>query len=296
MEKKIKINYSLKEFSIDILYDIIGSIFYAIAIYTFASNANFAPGGVSGVAIIVNHLTPIPIGIASVIINIPIILLTYKTLGRKFFLKTIKTIIINTIFIDLIFPMFPTYSGDPFLACIFTGVFFGAGCAFPYMRGSSTGGIDFVILALRKKHPHMTIGKISLIVNMIVVVSGGFVFNSIDAVLFGVISTFIDASFVDRIMFGLGNGGKLINIIVKKGNGSKVAKAISDKTERGATLIPAIGTYTKEERDMVVCACSRRQFYIIKKAVNEVDNKALVMIQESSEIFGEGFGRLEDED
>lgn len=115
----------LQNIAIDLFCDVLGSILSAIGIYTFAKLASFAPGGISGVALILNHLWNLPIGTTSLVINIPLILLSYRIVGRKFMIKSIRTILINTFFLDFVFPLTPAYDGNPMLAALFSGVFFG---------------------------------------------------------------------------------------------------------------------------------------------------------------------------
>lgn len=112
-----------REFLIDIFCDILGSILYSIGIYTFAKDAGFAPGGMSGLALIINHLWNIPIGFMTLILNIPFILFSYKVVGRKFLLKTAKTMLITTFFLDIVFPYLPptqaVHSFPPFIRAHF---------------------------------------------------------------------------------------------------------------------------------------------------------------------------------
>ena len=100
---------ALKTFAVDTVYDVVGSILFAIGVYTFAKSADFAPGGVSGLALICNYLWDLPIGTMTLIINIPIIIISYKVVGRKFLLKSFKTMVISTLFLDLVFPLTPLY-------------------------------------------------------------------------------------------------------------------------------------------------------------------------------------------
>ena len=120
----------LQNIAIDLFCDVLGSILSAIGIYTFAKLASFAPGGISGVALILNHLWNLPIGTTSLVINIPLILLSYRIVGRKFMIKSIRTILINTFFLDFVFPLTPAYDGNPMLAALFSGVFFGCGLVY----------------------------------------------------------------------------------------------------------------------------------------------------------------------
>ena len=241
---------ALKTFAVDTVYDVVGSILFAIGVYTFAKSADFAPGGVSGLALICNYLWDLPIGTMTLIINIPIIIISYKVVGRKFLLKSFKTMVISTLFLDLVFPLTPLYTGNSFLAAIFSGVFMGAGLALIYMRGSSTGGTDF------------------------------------DAVLYGVISTYAASVIIDKIIYGAGSG-KLAIIITT--DGYATAKKIDEETGRGATLIKAIGTYSGIERHLILCACGKAEIFKVRNAAHAVDPNAFVMITEASEVFGEGF-------
>ena len=121
-------------------YDIIGSIILSIGIYMFAEHSDFIPGGVSGIALILNHLFKLPVGIITLCINIPLMLFSYKIVGKEFIYKTIRSLIILTIFLDFIFPLFPYYHRDPMLAAVFAGLFTGIGISIFYMHGSSSGG------------------------------------------------------------------------------------------------------------------------------------------------------------
>lgn len=280
MKNKIKI------FAVDTLYDIIGSILFALGIYTFAKAGNFAPGGVSGLALIFNHLFKAPIGTTSLALNIPIILISFKVLGKTFLIKSLRTMLISTIFLDFVFPMFPIYKGDSFLAALFTGVFVGAGLALIYMRGSSTGGADFLIISIRKILPHFSLGQITLVIDTVIIVLGGLVFRNIDAVLYGAVSTFATSYVIDMVMYGAGSG-KLAIIITTAGN--EIAQRISAETDRGCTIVPAIGAYSGEGREMLLCACSKPEIIKVRNAAHTIDSDAFVMITEASEVFGEGF-------
>ena len=127
--KKAKI----KNLVLDLLYDIIGAFFYAVGFYTFAKMANFAPGGLTGLALIMNSLWKFPIGITTMVLNIPLILISGKLVGKTFLLKTIKTMCFCTLFLDIIFPHLPAYMGSRFMAALYSGIFIGISLALFYM-------------------------------------------------------------------------------------------------------------------------------------------------------------------
>ena len=285
--KKELIPYMKKELWPDLLYDIIGSILYAFGVYTFAVGADFAPGGVSGMAVIIHHFfEQVPIGTCILCINIPIILLCYRVMGKLFLIKSLKTMVISSFFLDAVFPRIPLYEGDTLLGSVFAGVFMGLGLACIYMRGSSTGGSDFFILSLNKLFPHRSIAQITMIADGSIVVLGGLLYGRIDALLLGVIATFASSSVIDAVMIGK-QSGKMVTII--SSNGQAIADAINSEVGRGSTIIQAAGTYTGAPRQVLMCACNKNQISAIRKIAFRLDNHAIVTVGSYDEAFGEGF-------
>ena len=204
--KKMRAEHSKKELAVDILYDIIGSILFGAGIYTFAEGGNFAPGGISGIALIMNKLWNLPVGTMTLILNIPLVIISYKTVGKRFLMKTARTMIISTIFVDLVFPMFPYYTGQRLLAAIYSGALLGLGMVLFYMRGSSSGGADFLTMTIKKKRPHMSLGRLTLLIDLIIILIGWPVFGDVDSVLYGLIAVFVCSVVIDKILYGIGAG------------------------------------------------------------------------------------------
>jgi uncharacterized membrane-anchored protein YitT (DUF2179 family) len=273
---------------IDFIFDIAGSILYAIGLYTFAKMANFAPAGLSGVALILNYLWGLPIGITTLLLNIPFVIFSFRIVGKQFLLKTARTMVISIIFLDVIFPHTPMYTGSPVLAALYAGIFMGAGIALFYLRGSSSGGTDFLIMSIKMLKPHLSIGTVTMVIDLFIILLGWPVFGNVDAVLYGLASTFVMSVVIDKIMYGMGAGTLAIIITTQ---GEMVAKKIGEIIGRGSTIIPAKGSYTQTKRQVLLCACSGSQAYTVRRAVYEMDESAFVMLTETSEVFGEGFSR-----
>ena len=285
-KSKEEIRKSAKRIALDTVCDVIGSVLYAMGLYTFAKMANFSPGGISGIALILNYLWKLPVGVMTLIMNIPLVIASYKIVGGRFLAKTAKTMIITTVFLDLIFPLLPLYTGNRMMAALYSGLCMGAGMAFFYMRGSSSGGMDFLSMIIKVKHPHISLGIVTAVSDFLVILIGWPVFKDADAVLYGLICSFSASIVIDRVLYGLG-AGKLVIVITN--NTDALTEKISELTDRGSTIIRAIGSYTKEDRDVILCACSKSQTYMITNAAHEVDPGAFVMVTETSEVFGEGF-------
>lgn len=281
--------YGWKAAGRDLLHDIVGSILYAAGIYTFAATADFAPGGITGVAMIINHFIPwLRIGMVSLIINIPVAIICYRLLGRVFFFKSVKSMLISAFFLDVIFPLLPQYNGaeNPLLAALFAGALSGIGLAAIYMPGSSTGGTDFIIMSIRKLKPHLSIGTISLFIDGTVILLGGFVFGNINAVLYGVLMTIVSTTVIDKIMYGTGTRRMLL---VVSDHAQEIANAIMEETERGATIADVRGAYTGNTHQMMMCVCSKVEVYEARKIINRIDPTSIVMLTTVDEAYGEGF-------
>ena len=227
--KKMRAEHPKKELAVDILYDIIGSILFGAGIYTFAEGGNFAPGGISGIALIMNKLWNLPVGTMTLILNIPLVIISYKTVGKRFLMKTARTMIISTIFVDLVFPMFPYYTGQRLLAAIYSGALLGLGMVLFYMRGSSSGGADFLTMTIKKKRPHMSLGRLTLLIDLIIILIGWPVFGDVDSVLYGLIAVFVCSMVIDKILYGIG-AGTLAIIVTSKGE--ETAEEIEEELQQ----------------------------------------------------------------
>nr|WP_294463798.1 YitT family protein [uncultured Sellimonas sp.] len=276
-----------KKLGIDILVDIIGGILIAIGTYNFAAMAKFPMVGFNGIALIFYQLFGLPIGTVAMLLNIPVAIACFRILGKDFFIRSIRTIIITSIIMDVVAPLFPVYTGDRMLAAICTGVFSGLGYAMIYMRNTSTGGSDFIMLSIKALNPHLSIGNISFALEAIVVLLGtALVSKDIDSLIYGMMISFILSAVVDKVMYGI-DSGKMTLIVTDFP--VEVAARIDQEVGRGCTFLKAEGSYSHINRDVVLCACNNKEMYGIRRVVKEIDPKAFIIIVESNEVVGEGF-------
>lgn len=227
-----------KELFIDILVDIAAGIIIAIGVYNFALNADFPVAGFSGIAIILYHLFGLPIGAGTIILNIPVAIMCYKFLGKGFFMKSMKSMIITSVIMDYVAPLFPVYEGDRLLAALCMGVLCGIGYAMIFMRASSTGGQDFITMAIKKIKPHMSLGNITFGFDIFTILLGFVVvFKDVDGLIYGIIVTYLMATVMDRIMYGI-DEGKMTLIVTEQGE--EMCKHIDAYTGRGSTILHGI--------------------------------------------------------
>ena len=184
-------------------FDIFGSLFMGASIVCFAVQADFAPGGVNGLALLVNYLFSIPIGLAVVLSNIPIILLTFRKLGKEFFIISVKTMLISSLFIDYVLCYFPVYTGSRLAASILSGITSGIGYSLIFNEGSSTGGTDFIIVAIRQKRPKLSFGLLAFFIDGIVIVLSVFVYQELWTFVYGSVYTVITSLAIDGTTYVL---------------------------------------------------------------------------------------------
>ena len=270
----------------NLAHDILGSVAYAIGVYTFASNAGFAPGGIAGIGVIFNYLFNLPIGLIVLAFNVPVVLIALKYLGKRYLLRTFQTLLINALFLDLLAPMFPRYAGSPLLAALFGGGISGLGLAIIYSAGSCTGGSDLIIMSLRKMRPHLSVGQITLLIDGSLILLGAFIYSNIDAVLYGIVFTFASTFVIDRYM-GRMTSGKMVLIISR--NGQEIGARILKEPDRGVTRLSGQGMYSGENKDVLMCACTRSQLPGIRQIVAQSDTDAIMIIMDFSEVHSRGF-------
>ena len=204
-----------KELLVQIMWELAGSIFYAIGIYNFALQAEFPMTGFSGISIILYRLFNISIGLSTVLLNIPVAILCCKLLGRKFFVSSIRCMLLSSFMLTLLRRYFRCIRETDCLRHCALGVFCGIGYAMIYTRNSSTGGADFIIMAVKALRPHLSMGNISFLTDVGIILVGGLLFRDIDGMIYGMIVNILSAVVIDKMIYGM-NSGKVAFIVTKK--------------------------------------------------------------------------------
>ncbi|MBQ4129688.1 MAG: YitT family protein [Ruminococcus sp.] len=270
----------------------IGSVMYAASVNTFTSPNNIAPGGLTGVGTMLNHLFDLPIGVVILVLNIPLFIWGAIENGRKFLTKTIVATVLVSVIIDVMAPFSYKYEGDTLLAAIFGGLLSGLGLAFIFFRGGTTGGTDIVARIIHKHHPHISVGTMILIVDAVVFIAAAFVYQSIESALYAVITVFVSTKVIDTVIYGIAHdNGKLMFIITNKYE--ELSSEIIERIGRGVTLLDAQGAYKNESKKVLLCAVRPSQVHKTKVLVNSVDENAFIVVTTANAISGKGFAPTE---
>ena len=280
-------------FKKDFLMEIIASVSFAIGVVTFSAPNNIIGGGVTGVAIILNYLTNIPIGLLTFCLNFPLIIFGFWKIGRLFMIKTFRVVILTSFATDFLTPYLPLYEGNTILASLFAGVFIGITLGIVMLRGGSTGGTDIIVKYIKKKRPHMQLGSVVFLTDLVVILGGSIVFKDIEVILLGIICTYATSEVINRMIKGDDERWMLISITRDY---KKVASAIMSDVDRGATIFKCEGAYSGEEMGMVLSVMESSEIVKAKRAIKQVDPKAFNLVSSVAETLGEGFKNIHNED
>ena len=266
----------------------VGSAIFALGFDIFLMPHQFGAGGVSGLAVIINAFAPfLSVGVISLIVNIPLFIAGYRTIGRKFFWGSLAGMLISSVLIDA-FAFLPIISTEPLLGAIFGGLLVGGGCGIVFMQGASTGGVDIAARLLKRKFLELPIGKLMLMVDMCIAILTGIAFRDLNKVLYCIVALFVCSEATDAVVYRLDYSYAAIIITDLD---ASVRDAIDEKLVRGCTYLKGEGSYTHQEKNVIFCAIKRQQIAELKEIVMNVDPNAFLVLQEAHQVLGEGFER-----
>ena len=271
---------------------VIGALIYSVGTQSFIVPANIAPGGAVGIALMMNYVTGLPVGRMTLLVNLPLLVLAWFYLSRRFALRTAVACGICSIILDyVVAPICPVYAGDRMMSSLYGGILVGIGMAFIFLSGSTTGGSDVAGYLFQKKYPHVQIGRALLIIDGIILSLSIFVFRNVDAALFGMISLYAQTKVIDTIIYGSDAGSKASIIIAHP---DEIAGRIIRELDRSATILPGKGAYSGRETSVVLCTVRKSEFARLKRIIHETDENAFVMVTETTEVIGLGFKDFSD--
>ena len=270
---------------IEIMQIILGTAITAYSTSLVLLPNKLSTGGFSGIGTVIHYLFDIKIGTAVFLLNMPIFIIAYFKAGKKFFFHSILGTIFLSIFLNL-FGNFKPLTGDRFLACIYGGVISGIGSAITLRANGSTGGSELLARIIKAYKQDLSVSNIIAILDFLIITLNVIVFRKIEIGLYSAIAIFISGKMLDIFFEGI-NFAKMLLIISPKYQ--EISERINNEIERGATGIKATGMYKKEERTILLCVASRQEIGKIRLIINDIDEKAFIIITDAREVFGEGF-------
>ncbi len=256
----------------------VGSVIVGVAYNLFLIPHEILSSGLSGIAIMLGLITPLNTGVINFLLNLPLLLVGVKKLGKQFIYYTIFSVVMISVSLYVI-PIYEV-STEPVLSSLFGGVLTGLGIGLIFRASGSSGGFDIIAMLLTKKKD-FPLGALLSAMNGVVVAASGFIFTW-DAALYTMLAIYATGKVVDAIHT---NHIKLtLTIITAKG------EAVKDKllanVYRGVTMMPGVGAYSGEERAVLMTVITRYQLNSVKEMIHEADPNAFINVTETVEVFG----------
>ena len=264
---------------------IFGCILMAAGTSFFLLPNKLSAGGFAGISTIVYYLFKIPLGTFMLAINVPVFILTYYKLGKRFAINSIIGATLYSVFVD-IFDKLPAVTDDRLLACIYGGILTGVGTGILLNVKSSTGGTELVTNIIRSYNAKYTTSKLIIIIDTVIVILNVIFFGEIEIGLYSAIAIIIMGKVIDILVEGT-NFSKLLFIISEKND--KIAKEIGTNVKRGSTGIYGKGMFKDNSKIVLMCAIRRGDLPKVKQIVKEIDKDAFIIISNAREVLGMGF-------
>lgn len=263
----------------------VSAFIYAAAVSLFIDPNNMAPGGVTGIAIIISRFVQMETGTLIFLFNIPILLFAIWKFGIRFTISTIYATALISIFANILAP-FGAATNDILLAALSGGVLYAVSIGMIMKSGATTGGMDIVVKWLRLKFPYLKTGVLFFITDVIIICASGIVFRDIDAALYAGITVIISSFVLDIVLYGK-DEAKLLYIISDKP--AKITERILEELDIGVTHIEGRGAYSGKEKKVLMCVAKKQVSPQVEDIVREEDADAFMVITSATEIYGEGY-------
>jgi len=288
---KVKNQNKILEFIIELIYITIGAAFIAIGINLFLLPNKMTTGGASGIATVLYYTFNIPMGVTTILINIPLFVFAILKLGKSFAVKTIISTSLLSIFLDMfeVNEIANNINLDLIISCILGGITTGIGLSLTFKAGASSGGSDLLANIIYKMTKKESVSQILLIIEVVIISTVIFVFKDINLGLYSIIAMIISTKVIDVIFEGI-YYTKVATIITDSKD--EIVDRILNELKRGATVSEAKGAHTNNTKHVITCIISRTQISKIKQIVREEDEDAIMYFTSANEALGLGFKSL----
>ena len=263
----------------------VGVVAYSVGIGLFLDPNALAPGGLSGIAIILNKVTGMETGTLFFLLNIPVFALGIWKFGIRFIMSTLYCTVLVSILTNLM-AVYGAVTGDPFLAALAGSTLVATGLGLVFKAGATTGGVDIIVKVLRLKFPYLKTGALFLVMDAIVVGASALVLKDINKALYAGMAVFINSHVLDLVLYGR-DGAKLIYIISDRSQA--IADRILEELNIGVTYMQGRGAYSGKEKDVIMCVMRKQLSPRAEEIIKEEDPLSFMIVSSATEIYGKGY-------
>lgn len=278
----------IKKELVSVGFMLVGCAIFALGLNLFIVPCNLVLGGTTGGSVVLNKLFGIPVGTASILINIPIMLIGWRILGWQFIARTAATSLVLGVMIDaLAWVKFPEV--DPILSALYGGILIGIAIGIFYQHNWSSGGSEILARAWGKITGKGTMGQTMAVMDGIVVIGGNMLLGEPANMLLALVTIFVCSKATDMIIAGYDKG---MQCFIITNHGDELYRLVQTKYQRGMTCLNGRGMYTGNPYQVMMTVVKRAQFSDYKKMIKEIDPEAFVIVNETYDVFGRGFKEI----
>lgn len=263
----------------------VAAFVYAVGVSLFTDPNNMAPGGVTGISIILSRLIPISTGTLIMLLNVPILIFAVWKFGIRLTVSSIYATALISFFTNVL-AVYGAATDDILLAALAGGALIAVSVGVIFRVGATTGGMDIIVKALRLHFPHLKTGKIFFAADALVVTLSGIVFRDLNAALYAAISVICTSIVMDIVLYGR-DEAKLLYIISSKSE--QIAGRLLSELDLGVTYINGQGAYSGDSKKVILCVTKKPMSPRAEEIVKQEDPDSFMIITSATEVFGEGY-------
>ena len=282
---------SMREYVVKSALVALGSALFAAGFQFFLYPNSIIVGGVSGIAMIINYLVGLPVGIMTIVLNIPLFIIAWKHFVGKFIISSLVGMLLSSVLVDVLAVIDYSPTDDMLLACLIGGAIKGLGLGLIYYAGATTGGTDIIAKFVRLRFPYINFGTIVLLTDAVIIIAFAAIFDRVEAAMYAVIAMFVVSKVIDLVLYGIDNSS--VCYIISE-NSEQLVKDITDKLHRGVTILSGEGAYSHKDKQVLLCVIKRTQIADIRKIIRNIDENAFFIVSDAKNVFGKGFGDISD--
>ena len=271
---------------------VLGCAIYAVGFQFFCFPNRIISGGVMGIAMIINALSGLPVGVLTILINVPLFLLAWRHFGLDFLIGSLVGMLLMSVFVDVLAVTGYVATSDPMLGAVIGGVLKGAGMGLVFCVGATTGGMDIVVKFLRQRYNYINFGTLMLVIDVSVIVLYALILsaNNYESAMYSLIAMFVSTKVIDLLLYGIDNS--CICYIISENSEALIREITSGHMHRGVTVLEGEGAYSHRKKQVIMCVVKRNQIPEVRRLVRGIDEQAFVIMTDAKNVFGNGFGNI----
>ncbi len=280
-----KIWHTLKDY----FFITLGTAIYAFGFASFILPHDVVIGGVAGLSTILYFTTGLPIAIGNYALNLTLLAIAYKIVGKQFVIGTIFGATMISIMMGIAIPLCgDIFTLDPFLSCVIGGIMAGVGIGMAFTHGGSTGGTD-IVAAMVAKYTNVTIGRMMLYVDMCIISSSYLIFHKVDTVIYGFIVLFMSSYMADLL---INTNRQAVQFTIFSQRWQEIATAINNEARRGCTVLNGMGWYSKHDVKILLVMARKIESVHIFRIIKSIDPEAFITQANVNGVYGKGFDQM----